>query len=155
MAQHEVEALILRPGDATPLPDTLSKTRHLSLVLVSTDARDGTATFELRNPEAEPDSTVAALVDEAVEDVETANAHRETFHLPEKAVPVDTSTAPRQTLNCTLEEKLQIGDRVWTVTEIADDQVTLTPGKDHETHTLVTKIEELMYGTVGPDAAGR
>lgn len=153
MAQHEAEALVLRRGEAKALPHTLSQTRHLTLALIDTDAASGTATFELHNPEAQPDERVGGLVEEAVEDVEGTNEWRDRLHLPEKAVPVDTSTVPDEQLNCRLHEKLQIGDRVWTVTDIAADRVTLTPGRDHEADTLSNKIEDVGYESPGVVAA--
>jgi hypothetical protein len=95
------------------------------LRLVDVDADDSTCTFELRNPEAEPDDTVGALIEENAEEVEEINARRRTFHLPEKAVPVDTSTERAETLHCRLHEKLQIGD--------------------HEDGSLVNEAEEMEY----------
>jgi hypothetical protein len=153
MAQRESNTLVLSRGEAKALVHTLSTTRHLSLALIACDAGSETATFELRNPEAEPDSTVSGLVEEAVEDVDTANEWRDKFHLPEKAVPVDTSTVPVQRLECRLHEKLQIGDRVWTLSEIGTDRVALTPGHDHEDHTLVNKVEDLEYSAPVINAA--
>lgn len=76
------------------------------------------------NPEAQPDGIVGDLIEESFEDVEAANEWRDKLHLPEKAVPVDTSTVPIETLHCRLHEKLQVGDRLWTVTDIAADRVT-------------------------------
>jgi hypothetical protein len=35
------------------------------------------------------------------------------------------------------------------VTDIAADRVTLTPGHDHETRTLVNEVEDLEYGPTG------
>jgi hypothetical protein len=145
MAQHEQEALVFQRGDEKSLPHTLSATRHLTVTLVEYDAMAETAVFDLHNPEAEPDSTVSCLVEEAVDDVESANEWRDRLHLPEKAVPVDTMTARTLRLNCTLDEKLEIGDRVWTVTEIAAGGVTLTPGRDHESHSLINKAEDAEY----------
>ncbi len=153
MAQQESDVVVLSLGEHSALPHTLSTTRHLSLTLLACDAGSGTATLELHNPEAQPDSTVSGLVEEAIEDVDAANERRDKLHLPEKAVPVDTSTVPVQRLDCRLHEKLQIGDRVWTLTDIATDRVTLTPGHDHEAHTLVNKIEDLEYGAPVIDAA--
>lgn len=153
MAQQESDDLALIRGDVTALPHTLSTTRHLSLELVSCDAGSGTASFDLRNPEAKPDSTVSGLVEEAIADVDAANERRDKFHLPEKAVPVDTSTVPVQRLECRLHEKLQIGDRVWTLTDIGTDRVMLTPGHDREAHTLVNKIEDLEYSAPVINAA--
>lgn len=77
---------------------------------------------------------MSGLVEEAVADAEASNEWRDKLHLPETPVPVDTSTVATQTLECRLHEKLNIGGRVWTVTTIAADQVTLTPGHDHERH---------------------
>jgi hypothetical protein len=151
--QQEADQLVLRHGEEKSLPHTLSTTRHLTLVLIDADPGAGTATLELRNPEAEPDAIVSGLVEEAVEDVEGANDWREKLHLPEKAVPVDSSTAKSQRLVCKLDEKLEIGDRVWTVTDIAEGQVTLSPGRDRESDTLINKIEDLAYGRPAIDAA--
>ena len=147
--QHGAESLIFRRGDVKALPDTLSATRHLTLELVDVDASAGSATFELRNPEAQPDDMVGDLIEEAVEDAETANEWRDKVHLPERAVPVDTETMAVETLHCRLHEKLQMGDRRWTLTEISADRVTLTPGHDHEAHTLVNEAEGLEYGPTG------
>lgn len=149
MTQLGTEALIFRRGDVKALPHTLSATRHLTLTLVDLDASAGSATFELHNPEAQPDGLVGDLIEENVEDVQAANAWRDNVHLPEKAVPVDTETLAVETLHCRLHEKLQIGDRRWTVTDIAADQVTLTPGHDHETDTLVNEAERVEYGPTG------
>lgn len=146
MTQHGAEALTFERGDVRTLPHTLSETRHLTLALVDFDAGAGTAIFELRNPEAQPDGMVGDLIEERFEDVEAANEWRDKLHLPEEAVPVDTSTMPVETLDCRLHEKLQIGDRLWTVSDIAADRVTLTPGHDHETHTVVNEVEDLEYG---------
>jgi hypothetical protein len=149
MTQHGTDALTFQPGDVKPLPDTLSHTRHLTLALVDIDASVGTATFELHNPEARPDTMVGDLIEERLEDVEATNEWRDKLHLPVKAVPVDTSTSPIETLHCRLHEKLQVGDRLWTVTEIGPHQVTLTPGHDHETRTLVNDVDDLEYGPEG------
>lgn len=145
MTQPGTETLIFERGDVKALPDTLAGTRHLTLTLIDIDPGAGTATFELDNPEAEPDEMVADLIEERLEDVEAANEWRDRVHLPEKAVPVDTETMPRATLRCRLHEKLEIGDRRWTVTDVAADHVTLTPGHDHETHTLVNEVEDAEY----------
>jgi hypothetical protein len=153
MTRHEAEALVLQRGEAKPLPHTLSETRHLTLALIDTDPAAGTATFELHNPEAQPDERVGDLVEEAVEDAEASNEWRDKLHLPEKPVPVDTSTVTTEQLDCRLHEKLQIGDRVWAVTDIAADRVTLTPGRDHEADTLSNKIEDVGYEGPGVNAA--
>jgi len=149
MTQLGTGALIFRRGDVKALPDTLSATRHLTLTLIASDASAGTATFELHNPEAQPDGMVGSLIEESFEEVEAANEWRDRVHLPEKAVPVDTETLPVETLHCRLHEKLQVGNRRWTVTDIGADQVTLTPGHDHETHTLANEAEDLAYGPTG------
>jgi hypothetical protein len=149
MTQHGTEALIFQRGDVKALPDTLSGTRHLTLALIDIDASAGSATFELHNPEAQPDAMVGDLIEERLEDVVAANERRDKLHLPEKAVSVDTATMPIETLHCRLHEKLQVGDRLWTVTDIGADRVTLTPGHDHETHTLVNEVEDLEYGPAG------
>jgi len=88
---------------------------------------------------------VGALIEENAENVEMANEHRDKWHLPEKPVPVDTSTEPVETLHCRLHERLQIGDRVWTITEISADGVTVTPGHDHEARNLANELEDLEY----------
>jgi hypothetical protein len=111
MTQQDAKALTFRRGEEQALPHTLSKARHLTLRLVDVDADNSTCMFELRNPEAEPDDTVGALIEQNAEDVEKTNARRDKFHLPEKALPVDTSTKPAETLHCRLHEQLQIGDR--------------------------------------------
>ena len=146
MTQHGAGSLVFQRGDVKALPDTLAETRHLTLTLIAMDAAAGSATFELHNPEAEPDSMVGDLIEERSEDVEAANEWRDRVHLPEKALPVDTETMPVETLHCRLHEKLQVGDRRWTVTDIAADRVTLTPGHDHEAPTLVNEVEDLEYG---------
>lgn len=145
MTQHDVEPLTFQQGDAKSLPHTLSTTRHLTLTLMDFDPAAGTATFELHNPEAQPDEMVSGLIEQNLESVERANGWRDKLHLPEKTVPVDTSTNAVETLHCSLGEKLQIGDRVWTVTAITADSVALTPGADHEAHTLANKVEDLEY----------
>ena len=145
MTHHSTDTLTFQRGDVKALPDTLSETRHLTLALIDIDSDSGSATFELRNPEAQPDAMVGDLIEQRLEEVEAANARRDKVHLPEKAVPVDTSTMPVETLHCRLHEKLQVGDRLWTVTDIAADRVTLTPGHDHETHGLVNEVEDLEY----------
>lgn len=145
MTQHTEESLTFRRGDVKALPHTLSETRHLTLALVDFSASAGTAVFELHNPEAQQDQMVSGLVSENAEDVEDTNRWRDKLHLPEKAVPVDVSTMSTEELHCHLHEKLQVGDRVWVVTEVAEDQVTLTPGHDHETHSLINEAEDLEY----------
>jgi hypothetical protein len=145
VTQHETEALALLRGEPQALPHTLAETRHLTLTVVDVDADAGTAVLELHNPEAEPDEMVAALIEENAENAEEANQRRERFHLPEKPVPVDTSTMRVETIHCRVHEKLQIGDRLWTVTDVAADRVTLTPGHDHEAHNLVNELEDLEY----------
>ena len=145
MTQQDAGALTFHHGEERALPHTLSKARHLTLRLVDVDADDSTCTFELRNPEAEPDDTVGALIEQNAEEVEEIDARRRKFHLPEKAVPVDTSTERAETLHCRLHEKLQIGDRLWTITDIAADSATVTPGRDHEDGTLVNEAEDLEY----------
>jgi hypothetical protein len=117
----------------------------LTLRLVEYDVDAETAVLQLHNPEAEPNEMVGALIEENAENVEKANEHRDKWHLPEKPVPVDTSTEPLETLQCRLHEKLQIGDRVWTITDISADGVTLTPGHDHESHNVVNELEDLEY----------
>lgn len=149
MTQLGTGALVFRLGDVVALPDTLSATRHLTLTLLAVDDAAGSATFELHNPGARSDSMVGGLIEENLEEVEAANEWRDRVHLPEKAVPVDTETMPVETLHCRLHEKLQIGDRRWTVTDIAGDHVTLTPGHDHETRTVVNEAEDLAYGPTG------
>lgn len=153
MALHKEDTLTFRRGDVKTLPHTLSQTRHLTLALTEFSATAGTAVFELHNPEAQPDTMVAGLVEENAEDVEAANRRRDRLHLPEKPVPVDVSTMPTEELHCQLHEKLQIGDRVWVVTGIDADQVTLTPEHDHETHSLVNEAEDLGYEPGGIAAA--
>jgi hypothetical protein len=149
MTQHDDEALVFRRGDVKALPHTLAQTRHLTLTLTDVSAADGTAIFELHNPEAEPDRLAGDLIRENLEDVEEANRWRDRLDLPEKAVPVDSSTMPVEVLHCTVGEKLMIGDRTWKVAEVSGDQVTLTPGHDHETHSLVNSAEEVEYGPAG------
>ena len=142
---HGAEAITFQRGDEKSLPHTLTKTRHLTLKLVDYDAAAETAILELHNPEAEPNEMVGALIEENAENVEMANEHRDKWHLPEKPVPVDTSTEPVETLHCRLHERLQIGDRVWTITEISADGVTVTPGHDHEARNLANELEDLEY----------
>ncbi|RNM16627.1 hypothetical protein [Nocardioides pocheonensis] len=146
---HHDEDLVFRRGDVRSLPHTLSQTRHLTLTLVDLDAADGTAEFELHNPEAEPDPIAGDLIRENLDEVEEANRRRDRLDLPEKPAPVDTSTMSVEVLRCRVGEKLLIGDRVWRVAEISADQVTLRPGHDHETHSLVNTAEELEYGPEG------
>jgi hypothetical protein len=145
MTERSAEALTFQRGERKALPHTLSETRHLTLTMVSFDADAGTADFDLHNPEAEPDKMVAALIEQNAEHAEKGNERRDKLHLPETAVPVDTSTVPVETLHCRLHEKLQIGDRLWTVTGIDADGVTLTPGHDHEADTLANKLEDVEY----------
>jgi hypothetical protein len=145
MALHEEESLTFRQGDEKALPHTLSETRHLTLTLIDFSASAGTAVFELHNPEAQQDELVGGLISENEEDVEDTNRWRDKLRLPEKPVPVDVSTKQIEELHCQLHEKLQIGDRVWVVTEITADQVKLTPGRDHEAHSLVNAAEDLEY----------
>jgi hypothetical protein len=153
MAERGTEAVSFRRGEPQELPHTLAETRHLTLMLVDYDVDAGTAILELHNPEAEPNEMVAALIEENAKKVEETNQRREKLHLPEKTVPVDTSTGRVEKIRCRLHEKLQIGDRLWTVTSIAADAVTLTPGHDHEAHTWVNELEDLEY-TKGIPVAG-
>jgi hypothetical protein len=146
MTEHQAEAVTVRAGEAQDLHDTLPGDATLTVSLVSTDPGAGTATLDLHNPAAEPDEMVAGLIEEHEADVESTNEWRDRLHLPEKAVPVDVSTARVERIECTLHEKLLIGIRQWRVTEIAADSVTLIPGHDHETHTLVNEAEDLAYG---------
>lgn len=143
------DALLFHAGDTHALPHTLSGTRHLTVTLLGFDASAGTAAFELRNPDAQPDEMVSELIEQNREEAEASNAWRDKLHLPDRAVPVDTSTMPVETVSCTLHERLQIGDRVWTVTSIAPDGVTLTPGRDHEAHTLANEVADLEYSPEG------
>lgn len=140
-----VDQLTFGRGDVKALPHTLSLTRHLTLTLVDVNASAGTAVFELHNPEAQADDLAGALIQENAEDVNEANRWRDKLRLPEKPVPVDTSTMPVEVLHCRLHEKLQLGDRVWVVTEIASDSVTLTPRHDHETRSMINAAEEEPY----------
>lgn len=143
MTQHDAETLILQPGKARSLPHTMSATRRLTLTLVGVDANANTATLELHNPEAQPNEIVGGLIEENLVDVEAKNKWRDRLHLRELAVPVDTVTMAVEVLHCALHERLLIGDRVWTVTDIGDKGVTLTAGRDHEAHTLVNEVERL------------
>jgi hypothetical protein len=149
MAHDEGEDLVFRRGDVKALPHTLSQTRHLTLTLTDVSADDGTAVFQLHNPEAEPDRMAGDLIRANLEEVEEANRRRDRLDLPEKPVPVDTSTMPVEVLRCRTGEKLLIGDRTWKVAEISADHVTLTPGHDHEAHSPANAAEELEYGPAG------
>jgi hypothetical protein len=133
MTQHEDEALVFGPGDLKALPHTLSQTRPLTLALIDWSEAEGTAVFELHNPDAQQDSMVGELIAENEQEVEKTNRWRDKLHLPEKAIPVDTFTMPTEVLHCKLHQKLQVGDQVWVVTDISADQVTVTPGHHHET----------------------
>jgi hypothetical protein len=144
MSQHD-ERLTFHRGEEHALPHTLSLTRHLTLTLADVDAADGTVVFELHNPDAEPDDLVEGLIEQNVADAETTNRHRDLFGLPEKPVPVDTSTEQTETLRVKLHEKLQVGDRVWQLTEISGDSATLSPGRDSESRSLVNSVEDLAY----------
>jgi transcriptional/translational regulatory protein YebC/TACO1 len=115
------------------------------LTLLGHDQDAGTAEFELHNPEAEPDNLVSEVIEQEAERVERSNERRDKLHFPEKPLPVDTSTEARETIHARLHEKLQIGDRVWTVTDIASEFVTLSPGHDHESHTLANELEDVEY----------
>ena len=146
MTQPGDGALTFHLGDVKALPHTLSKTRHLTLKLTACDDAAATATFELHNPEAQPDAMVAALIEQNAENVEATNGWRDKLHVPEKAVPVDTSTMTVETLHCRLHERLQVGDRVWTVASVAADAVTLTPGEDHEARTFMNEVRDTEFG---------
>ncbi|MCW2783757.1 MAG: hypothetical protein JWP74_274 [Marmoricola sp.] len=142
---HEEESLVFSVGDVKSLPHTLAQTHHLTLTLHKVSATEGTAEFELHNPEAKPDAMVSGLTEANSEDVERQNRWRDDLHLPEKAVPVDTSTVAVEVIHAKLHEKLQIGDRVWSISEISAEGVTLTPGHDYEAHTLVNAAIEEPY----------
>jgi hypothetical protein len=145
ITESDPDTLTFRHGEQKTLPHTLATTRHLTLTLVDSDADAHTAVFELHNPEAEPNQMVGALIEQHAENAENANERRDKLHLLEKAVPVDTSTVPMETIHCRLHEKLQIGDRLWTVTDIAVDNVTVRAGHDNEADTLVNKLEDVEY----------
>ncbi|HET6151699.1 MAG TPA: hypothetical protein VFE15_02020 [Marmoricola sp.] len=144
MGHDHADDLTLEIGTPTRLPATLT-TRHLSLTLVGLDASAGTATLELHNPEAEPDSMVGELIEQNEGNVEDANRRRDLLHLPEKPIPIDTETMAVESIAASLHEKLLIGDRVWTVSAIDTARVTLTPGRDHEKHSLRNDIEAGDY----------
>ncbi|HEX4191210.1 MAG TPA: hypothetical protein VHZ06_09470 [Marmoricola sp.] len=145
MGHDHAEDLTFDIGTAQQLPATLAATRHLTLTLLELDASAGTATFEMHNPDAQPDEMVSGLIEQNEESVEDVNRRRDRLHLPEKPVPVDTETKTVETIAATLHEKLLIGDRVWTVSAIDLAGVTLTPGHDHEAHTLLNEVEGLDY----------
>src|SRR5437588_8735899 len=106
MAQHPHEALTFAIGEVKALPHTLSETRHLTLTLTGVNAVEGTADFELHNPEAQPDDMAAGLVWENAVNAVEGNQWRDRLHLPEKTVPVDTSTMPVVAIHAALHEKL-------------------------------------------------
>jgi hypothetical protein len=114
------------------------------------NAVEGTADFEFRNPEAEPDEMVDGLIEENRRDAERSNHWRDDLRLPEMTVPVDASTEAVELIHARLHEKLQIGDRVWSIREIAADSVTLMPGHHHEAHTLLHAADDVAYQ---PDVA--
>lgn len=145
MGHHDVQTLTFRVGEVRLLPHTLSQIHHLSLELIEASVSESSVVFELHNPEAEPDTMVGGLVEANLEDVERANRWREKAHLPDKPIPVDTSTLAVVVVRGKLHEKLQIGDRAWTISAVAADGVTLTLGHDYETHTLINIAAELEY----------
>jgi hypothetical protein len=153
MSQHAGESVTFHRGEGKTLPDTMAAAPSMTLTVVSTDAEAKTATLELRNPEAEPDSMISDLVEDHLEDAESVNKWRDRLHLPEEPVPVDTSTQADEMIHCHLHERLQIGDRVWKVTAISEDAVTLTPGHDYETDSLVNKVERAGYSEQGTAVA--
>ncbi|MCW2753186.1 MAG: hypothetical protein JWQ32_597 [Marmoricola sp.] len=145
MAHDNDEALDFKVGDVKTLHHTLSLTHHLTLALIALNAAEGTADFELHNPDAEPDVMVGGLIAANAQDVERGNRRRDDLRLPEKAVPIDTSTAAVEVIRGKLGEKLQIGDRVWSISEISSEGVTLTPGHDYEAHTFLNTLTGEPY----------
>ncbi len=155
MDHHHDDDLTFSIGEVKSLPHTLAETRHLTLGLTEVDPVEGTAVFELHNPEAEGDVTVAGLIEQEVQDVEHANRWRDKLHVPELSVPIDTSTMATATIHVKLHERLRIGDRVWKVEAISAEAVTLRPGHDFEAHTLVNEPEDFGYSTEGIALAER
>lgn len=145
MGHHDEDSLTFRVGDVKSLPHTLSQTHHLTLALIKMSAEEETADFELHNPEASRDPMVAGLIDANSVAVAREDRWRDELHLPEKAIPVDTSTEAVVVIRSKLHERLQIGDRVWSVSAIGTETVTLTPGHDYEAHTVVNAAAELEY----------
>jgi hypothetical protein len=155
MTHQRGETITVDRGEARALPATLAGTRSLSMRVVSTDPAAGTAVLELHNPQAEPDALVSGLIQQNVEDVGASNRLRDKLHLPEKAVPVDTSTAAVEELHCRVGERLRVGDRVWEVSAVTDGDVTLTAGRDQEADSLLNKVEDEEYAPEVLAAADR
>lgn len=145
MGQHEAESITFKLGDVKSFPHSLAGEHPLTFTLVELSAAEETATFQLHNPEAKHDEMVGGLIWENLEDVENGNRWRDKLHLPDKPIPVDTYTIPVAAIHGRLHEKFQIGDRVWTLSKIGPDSVTLTPGHDYEAHTLFNDVAELPY----------
>lgn len=137
MSLHPSEAVTFLLGEATSLPHTASLTHQLTLTLTEVDAAAGTAVLALSNPGAAPDRMVEGLYEEHLDDVDRENRVLDKLHLPERPVPVDLSTEAAGELRVKLHEKLQLGDRVWKVSALTSDSVSLTPGHDYESHSAV------------------
>jgi hypothetical protein len=149
MGQHDAENITFKLGDAKTFPHSLAAEHELTFTLLEFSAAEDTVTFQLHNPEAKHDEMVGGLIWDNLESVENSNRWRDRLHLPEKPIPVDTFTLPVAYIHGKLHEKFQIGDRVWTVSEIGPDSVTLTPGHDYEAHTLANEVAELPYTREG------
>jgi hypothetical protein len=145
MGQHDAEGITFKLGDAKSFPHSLAGEHPLTFTLVDFSAAEDTVTFQLHNPEAKHDEMVGGLIWENLESVENANRWRDKLHIPDKPIPVDVYTMPVAVIHGKLHEKFQIGDRVWKVSEIGPDSVTLTPGHDYEAHTLFNDVAELPY----------
>lgn len=136
-------------GEVKSLPHRLSARADLTLTLTSTDPVEKTALIEVHNPEAKTDTLVAGLIEEELDSAEAANRWRDALHVPERAIPVDTSTLASATYRVKLHERLRIGDRVWKVEAISAEGVTLRPGHDFEEHTVVNEPADFKYGPEG------
>lgn len=147
MHHHDPEAMTFKLGDANTFPHSLAGEHTLTFTLVDFNAAKDTVTFQLHNPEAKHDEMIGGLIWENLESVESANRWRDRLHIPEKPVPVDTYTMPVALIHGKLHEKLQIGDRVWTVSTIGPESVTLTPGHDYEAPTLLNDVADLPYSS--------
>ncbi len=149
MDHHHDDDLTFSIGEVKALPHTLAERRDFTVTLTASDPGENTAVFEFHNPEAKSDSLVEGLIEEELDSVEAANRWRDALHVPERAVPVDTSTVAVATYRVKLHERLRIGDRVWKVEAISAEGVTLRPGHDFEAHTLVNQPEDFGYSTEG------